>query len=921
MTHVLLPIVLACSILSPQDPARGDGLAPYREMLDDLDRDEARELAMRCLVTRPESPAGALTAWAKADGGKRWWRRLTLVRVLGERGELTTAMLEKAMVDERWPVRLAAMRVTGLPPGRLSTPDKVARLLQDDFVLVRRECLRALARRHELSDDLYVSLLESPGFSKDLIAIYLARPAAFGPKVLRRLLARPKQAQQVLSGLPGRRLGASEVVLHDYVRGKAPAGLRCLALTALPRRSWQSPVMPLVQQALQEDPIRDEALWALSVQLHQTEKAVLMKGAASDTREDRFLLRLRMAKGLVLEPPLREVLLGELDTCAADRIEPLVRWFEESGDPASQRGWKTRLLVRLDKSKDDELSRMILAALSPHADPAHPEIAQRFVARLAQVGPLSELAFRSLQDASYVPARVDFARRDVERLALHARQLLRQADRVDAAFWLELLASEDRTLRWIATQGLKGRSDQPAIRKQLLRVAADEKDEGVLSGLLQSLLHGADADTAMSLTRSVIDKKLDSLDDTLVTLLETARRPRLDSVLDLLDTSRLARRSLLVRAFRWQVPAIRKVLLQPEQFSESDLRKLRKRLARVLGKADLPLLSRYLLGEGGAKAAPFVRTEVVEWLRLRRDLEAGSLIERAYEAESRMEIKEGLCAALVERGRVNLLEPLVDKWMLHEDEEAFGLLFEVLGALRGKVGREQCRFLMRLFLAPMIRDPLAAIRKEHDQRTLRARLGVLYPMLQPVVERLVQADEKLIEEVLLEELRNPKLREAFAAMSKSYLLRALYVAGGYEGGVEAMRPLLALARHAVPRPHEADGAFSLLEAEILAHQGAYAEAIANFRRGLLQLSLADWSPRLIEYLVSSLYRETEAFGSGVLRARLALLEARQALSQKNLQKGGEAAERARLAIAPHGFGARETLFLQKLAGQAGDRGR
>ena len=860
-------------------------------------------------------------AWADH---RPWWRRLVLVRVLGERGELDATTLERALGDARWPVRMAALRVAGLPQDAMaakSATKQVARLLDDEFVSVRRECLKSLARQHKIDDRLFLRLLSRKGFAPDLIAIYLARPDQFGPEVLARLLSREDHAARVLAQLPGRRLGPARRVLLDYVQSRTKAGLRCLALTALPRRLWPGPVLPIVRAALREQPIRTEALLALSAQLVAAEKIRLLEDVVADSNEDRFRLRLRMSKGLVLSDSLRSNLMTGLDACPADRIGVLVQWFEESRDAEIHRSWKQHLLARLESSHTVELSHALMAPLSRYADPKHPAIARRFLLQMKGDQALAEIAFRSLKDARYLRARVAYVRRTPDRLQEHARRLLLQADQVEAGFWLELLRAEASKLRWIAAQGLKGRSDVPRIRASLDAAYAIEKDEGVLSGLLQSLLHGATADQALVLARSVVDRKLDSLDGTLITILETARRPRLDAVLDELDSGRLARSSLLVRAFRWQVPAIRKVLLQPGLYSERELRKLRKRLARVLGKADLPLLARYLLGEGGPAALPFVRSEIVEWLRLRRDLQADALIERAWHAEKRMEIKEGLCAALVERGRLDILKPLVDKWMLHEDEESFGLLFEVLGALRGKVERQQCRFLMRLFLAPMIRDPLAAIRKEQNQQTLRLRIGVLYPMLQPVVERLILAGPKLIQEALVDELRDPGLREAFAAMSKSYLLRALYVAGGYEGGIEAMRPLLELAPHMVPRPHESDGAFDLLRSGFLAGEGDLAQALVAYRRGLLELALADWSPRLLEFLVSSLYRGEEGFGSALLRAHLALLEARLHLSLHQVQKSREAAERARLAIAPHGFGPAARRFLQKLASQTGRSGR
>ncbi|MFQ5505953.1 MAG: hypothetical protein ACE5F1_14330, partial [Planctomycetota bacterium] len=207
MPRSLLILVLLAGALRAQVE-----LGPLLPLLENLDRDEAREVAARYLVSMPESPATALRTWA-AGGG--WRRQSLLLRVLGERGELTESEIASGLASGSWPVVVAACRALPLSPPSLDVAKLSLRpLLGHSFYAVRREALLAMARADLLEDRDLLGALSDQKCRSIASSIYLSRPARY--QILNSLLEDARLDIPVLLRLPGLALGAGRKVLVDY---------------------------------------------------------------------------------------------------------------------------------------------------------------------------------------------------------------------------------------------------------------------------------------------------------------------------------------------------------------------------------------------------------------------------------------------------------------------------------------------------------------------------------------------------------------------------------------------------------------------------------------------------------------------------------------------------------------------------------
>ena len=285
-------VASALALLAATTPARSQvELAQLLPLLEDVDRDEAREVAARYLVSLPASPAEALRIWA---GGGGWRRASLLLRVLGERRELEPAEVERGLASRYWPVRAAAARAAGWV--ELEDATKLEALLDDEFFDVRREALFALVRSGGSTEKACLAALQDRR-SKSLVPfVYLADPKAAGVKVLEQLLADDRLAVSLLPRLAGRDLGTdANAKLVAYSKTAQSSALRGLALRALPRRQWSADPVSLILSAVDATGHDGEAVSCLAGSLRRNERMKLLDGLFDEPDAERRERRLQLA--------------------------------------------------------------------------------------------------------------------------------------------------------------------------------------------------------------------------------------------------------------------------------------------------------------------------------------------------------------------------------------------------------------------------------------------------------------------------------------------------------------------------------------------------------------------------------------------------------------------------------------------------
>ena len=884
-------------------------------LLEDADRDETRELAQRYLVAMAESPADALRLWAKSG---KWSRKTVVLRVLSERGELLTKDLLAGLQSEYWPTRFAAARAAGLggPLDKQGKPSKALQsLLHDKYASVRREALLSLARKTALSSTSFLEAFKmrtkNEAQRSTLLAVYLTGPQNFSAEVFDALLQDETTCLAMLARLPGLAIGEkSTQKLQAWQDLDLPAGVHCFILLALPRELWKLDPLPIILRAIDGDSMSQDAAERLSNILRPQVRARLLDDLDRETNSNLFTQRLRLARRCSAKS--REALLAKVSLFEGEQLEEVISYLlqEKTKGVALQ----ALLVLRAKESSEARCFAWMrqVAALLPEPRlpeprlPEHWRLGPAFVRMLAREGKLAEVAFSSLTFARRVsPELLAYSMRVPERVAMRVNQLLLVGKNVPATFWLPLLDSEDEKLRLAAAQGLHTHATSPAVQKALAACFAKEKKLPVQRVLLQSGLSAAGRKEGALFVREVLRSSSKPLELALLALCETSTAAWVEAAIPRLEANGLFDEALVVRALRGDKKAAHVLLAKAEKLDDNQLRKLRVSIADSLDREDLPRLRELLIGKkGGGPAHSSLREEVVEWLMRRQDLPLEALLETAFAKEEREEIKDQIGAALVSRGRSDLLLPIVEQWIKTKDEDAEGVLLELLGSLPARLDEQQARFLVRLLIAPVLRDPLAGILLEKEAETLKGRVQVLFPLLQASIKALARVPAKVLAKQIHRELVNPALAKAWAAASKSYFLRAFMLVLSEDMDLLPYRELLGKVLRLGPKPHDTDGVLLLLQSQVEEAKGRIESAAQLFRKGLVELSLAEFPERVIEWL--SIYAVPESSGQGQvsLEAKALLLEAR-----REHMRGQT--EQSRVLLRRAGLAAREDLQMSR----------
>ncbi|MFQ5504831.1 MAG: hypothetical protein ACE5F1_08555, partial [Planctomycetota bacterium] len=662
-------------------------------------------------------------------------------------------------------------------------------------------------------------------------------------------------------------------------------GRRCLALRALPRRLWPVDPVPLVLAGLEESGYARDGALNLAEELPARDRERFLDGILEEKDPERFRERLELAGRIPQERG--EKLLEAHHLLETELLGELLRELKRSGLP----GLAGQALRALTSGRSDPRLLPWVQQIGPLVRTER-RLVPALLGFLEGDGALADAAFRVLAGAEIADPRLaSFAVRDPRNAARRVKRILSLAERMPEEFWLSLLGSENRRLRWSGAKALASRAQKPELNTALLKSWLNDEDPSVRLAALSSLLDGLARPALGALLARVLELGDPAADRVLIRHLERSEQAWVPAALEKLRGTRLEDEGLVLAAMRGDQNAARALLARLGKLSGSQLERLRKAMPPTLTLEDVPFLRERLTGE--KKAAPWLRAHLVSWLRARRDLPAGELLASAHREESDPELRPLLAAALVERGRTEHLLPLLEGWARTSNEEAEGILLEAIEGL-GKLehlGPEQARLLVRLLAAPALRDPLAQIELEWRKDTPRGRTEVLYPLLRATVQGLMRLEPARFRRILVDELGDRRTHRAWSTVSKSYLCRGLLIAAEHEGGMERLRPLLAWAHRLGPKPHEADGPLLLIEALLAEKDGRLEEAARYFRRGLCELSLAELTDRSVERLAQNLLVGNH--GRRSLEARACLLEARVLL-----QRGMAAdtlLERARIA--------------------------
>jgi hypothetical protein len=790
---------------------------------------------------------------------------------LGERGELRVEEVLKGLEDPVWVVRLQALRAAALMNGELRDSLVLGRmraLLKDKFLAVGREAARALGSLAAFGDADLVWACGKVGFLEIGRRIYLAWPERFSGEGFRACLKVKEGRAEFLLQLPGRLEERERALLFEEQKAWGDKGERCLAFRSLEGKRLQEPgLVELVLGAL-KDPESREAGMLLGYVLPKEAKGKFLWELEKEKDEAVFEARLQLGEGAGREAkaPLRERLLafpqGRRGRVLSFLVEGKVGGLLDLGVSALENPETSSELRRLwlrglgGLLVKDSRGRALLGDLLKGKDPER-ALAYRlfcvegvFVPGLPAAGLLLAGGERSGPLLS----------------------LLRFQDQVPLSFWRPLLSAESPKLRWVAFQGIRGRKWPKDFAQELLSFFREEKDRSAKKALLTTLLlvRTWDGPPKPSLVaEEVLREGKAYLDHKFLDVLEESKRPWATPLLRSLLDSRLGPGAWVSLAVRGESDALRRVFVDPGAFSVAELRRVRKRMAKLLRERDLPLLAPLLLGD----VSDFAKLEIVLWLRSRKDLPALELLERAFARAEEPELREQLAGALVERGRSDLLGRTVEGWIKKKGEEDEGLLLEMLAALPQPIPKEALLALVRILVAPAARDPLQAVLLERRGSFFLGRVRASMPLVLPTLRALRSVEPEDFKNALLVNLRDPAKSPAWFCVTKDYLAHLLLMAQEWPGTARACEPLFAWADRLGPRPCPIDGVLSLLRAGSQLRMGSIREAYKAFAQGLARLHLVAPDERSLQDLASLLTGVGQDSGIAALHFRERLLKA------------------------------------------------
>ncbi|PIE23869.1 MAG: hypothetical protein CSA62_05585 [Planctomycetota bacterium] len=831
--------------------------------LEEPDLDECRELAMRTLSAWPDSPAAALRAWALQGEGFR--RQQAVLRVLGERQELLPEELRAGLGSAQWALRFEAARAAGNCLALPGLEPLLWKLLDDPFPAVRKQALASLERRVALDRRQLRGLLQRPGLARAAAKIWLAVPERFGPELLRDLLRDKAAAELILQrGLGCLRADCFPVLAAFAAEEDADIALRAQALLHLPLGSWPQRPEQLALRAARAG--ETGLMHRLAALLPAAAKVRLLEGLFA-APEDEFWDR------MVLAFPLPAAALSDLAQrhaeCPAESF-PVFLTFLRRCAP--------KLLLRI-AAKDfgrvaDEARRAVwIAELAPLLK-EHQALQAVFRAALKMEESVATPAFRACVGAQVLHDELlAWVAADSQRLQRHGWLLLLLDEPPPAEFYLALMAEESPRLRTLAAKGLRKHLGSEQVQAAVRRGFAQERSEAVRSAWLYALFAFAEEEEIARVVAELVAKKDPLLRFAVRKWFESSDRPFVMRMLRERAIPGWEREALLLRATRSDAAAGRKLWSMLHELDEAELLRARKGVTRALLPGDRELFEARLLGEGEARALPHVRDELITILRLRRDLPWGAMLRHALEIEQDASVREQLAAALAERKDFAALESQVQAWIENEGYDEAGLLCEVMGALSGEPSAEELRFLVRVLLAPIARDPLAGVRKEWERLRSRKRVEAQYPLLRPAARGLSRARPTAIAKALRAELTRPDRRLVWIQASKGYLLLALVECRAAGLALPALAPLVAWAQGLGPRPHWSDPELLLFSAELCRQEGDFAAAAERWQAGMRGLIRLDVRERELERICRGVVPGDAEHGLATLHAHGAWLAA------------------------------------------------
>lgn len=848
-------VVCGASAHAAQAPTSEQELLTW---LDDGDRDEARLAALRCLST--VSDGRLLRDWS-AKGG--WRRHAALLTVLAARGSASADVLVRDCSSEHWPVRAAAVRAAASIPATPKLTSALEVCARDRWAPVRVAALVSLFRIGALTPAVLAPAFDDPATEETAVAILAAAPKSFS-SLIERGISHPRLGLEVLWRLAGVDVGAGRKALRRAAGDSSlSVGRRCFALLVLPRADWPQEVPSLVLSGLAAGGASAEAVARVGSLLTREQCAVFLERLWEERDPERVRARLRVGRraprgaGVALLAKLTTFPLELRDDVLALLVHQRQLGLEDRAVQALRDGGEAALPWLRQAGRQLAASEAGRAALH---------------AALTRGEPLASLAYGALIAAKQIERPLlDYVASDAT--AGRAGRLLSVIDHTPAAFWLPLLAHANTQMRWLAAKGLAGKTGAVGVLPGLLAALYREKARSTRSALLSSVLIGIDAAAVGGVASWVHSTRDDTLTRTLIEHLERSPHAWADDALRSLESSRLADRVRVALAVRGDRQVCRAVLDRPAAFAAPALRRMRSALARFLDPREaarqVKLLTR---ARGDAATPPWVRLEIVAWLRRRPDLDVTEALTRVYGSETDVEVRENVAAALVERGRTGHLAGALAVWSAGDTDQE-GLLLEAVAALPPRLTDSHTRFLVRLLVRPLLHDPLAMLRDELSSVFWKTRVDATYPLLRPVVQALARSEPARFKHWLGVEVDAPATRWSWACASKAYLWHVMRLATHYEGADAVLEPVLDHAQRLVPRVSALDGAISLLAARYRARQGRFAEASQLLRSGMTDLTIARVPSRAIEFIARDIDDRTTGPGWSVLEATQGLWRA------------------------------------------------
>ena len=880
--------LLCVAAVAPAQPPRVPSAAQAQErvmaLLEDADRDEAREVAARYFAALPESPAAWMRPWLDS---KDWRRRQLALRVLGERGELSADELRRGLTSTDWMGRLAAARAASWASRDHDLRGDLIACFDDRFDDVARAALASLERRAELDDATLRRALEVRSLRAAASRLIAARP--------RRKLALLDDSALAgqLDLLVGARFADDERARLRRLASQHPSlVVRCRAMLCLPRAKWPTEWLSTLFDAWAGSSRVAGLADRLAGLLSAEDCARLLPDVFGDDQPRRA--RARLEHGSRAGRDAGRALLARIDDCDIELLDDALRTLIRLRAPGLLAHARNVLDLRAESFKakraggeagasaDDEARlaawvRQLGTRLA--RDPgAHASLH----ALLAAPRALAEASYRSLLDARHFAApMLEFARSDLRYLG----KLLQSPADVPLAFWLGLLRHEDEEFRWIAAKGLASRAHQPKVHRALLTSLYKEAQQKPRGALLASLLSGISAEAVGGVVSWVLERNDKMLERRLIEFGESSKAAWVDAALDRLARSRLAGEVRVVRASRGHRASAREILARADRLPSAHLRRARKGIASSLVVDDVPRLTA-LLAEGARGdefASEVLREEILAWLRARPDLPATDALLALWKKSKDDALRELCVAALVERGRIEFLQEALARWRSKTSQDDGGMLLELIGALPERLESAHVDFAVAMLVAPMTRDAVASVRFELLQaRRGELRIAAEYPLLRPTIAILARVDPGRFKKALTSALRNAELRVAWTCASKEYLLQALRSSVRARAEV-VLEPLIEWAARLGVRGHSADAGLAWFEARAHVRGGRYAAAALRGREALTALMIQGVPARRLESLVRDLEPESSGPPLAVLRARIALWEALASTGPRRLR--------------------------------------